>query len=719
MIQADGKKFILQGKNYSYAMYVLETGFLQHLHYGGKVTEYDLDYLIEIGETNAPNVGDINMDMAFDCMLSEYGFYAHGDFKEPTGVFVRKDGASMTRLRYASYRIEKGAPELKGMPHVRSGDETLVITLKDDFSDIAVDLYYTVCEGSNALVRNAVIRNTGKEPIMLKKAFSFRTELPNGSYRLMRLGGTWGQERIPEIAPIAHGVTRLHTLRGTSSHFTNPFMGILKENCTEEKGECYGIQLVYSGSFAMTAEWCKNGSLTLQGGINDTCFGWELHGGEEFVTPQVLLTYSNEGLGGMSRSIHDFLRKRVIDPAYVHKIRPIVVNNWEATYFDFNNEKLFPIVDEAAKLGIDTFVLDDGWFGKRDNDWSGLGDWFVNEKKLKGGLKTLIDRCKQNGLRFGLWFEPEMVNEDSDLYRAHPDWAIRKDGVEPVRGRQQLVLDFTREEVVDQIFGIVGKVLKENDISYVKWDMNRSITECYSSALPAHRQGEFMHRYILGVYELAERLTKAFPNVFFEGCAGGGGRFDAGMLYYFPQIWTSDDTDGYERAKIQWGTSICYPLSAMSCHVSMCPNHQTGRITPFATRGNVASLGAFGYELDLSKMTDEEKEQTKKQVESYKRTDELIMKGDLYRLMSPFEKNYFCVMVVNKDKSKAYVVGERIHGVPCDYNQYVYLQGLDENALYEIEELNITASGAALKNAGLLLPKLPDFGSWTWHIKIR
>lgn len=380
---------------------------------------------------------------------------------------------------------------------------------------------------------------------------------------------------------------------------------------------------------------------------------------------------------------------------------------------------MFPIVDEAAKLGIDTFVLDDGWFGKRDNDWSGLGDWFVNEKKLKGGLKTLIDRCKQNGLRFGLWFEPEMVNEDSDLYRAHPDWAIRKDGVEPVRGRQQLVLDFTREEVVDQIFGIVGKVLKENDISYVKWDMNRSITECYSSALPAHRQGEFMHRYILGVYELAERLTKAFPNVFFEGCAGGGGRFDAGMLYYFPQIWTSDDTDGYERAKIQWGTSICYPLSAMSCHVSMCPNHQTGRITPFATRGNVASLGAFGYELDLSKMTDEEKEQTKKQVESYKRTDELIMKGDLYRLMSPFEKNYFCVMVVNKDKSKAYVVGERIHGVPCDYNQYVYLQGLDENALYEIEELNITASGAALKNAGLLLPKLPDFGSWTWHIKIR
>ena len=716
MIQANGKTFFLQGKNYSYVMCVVETGFLQHLHYGGKVTQSDLEYLIAIGDTNAPHT-DMNMDMAFDRMLSEYGFYARGDYREPTAIFERSDGASMSRLRYFSYRVEKGAPKIQGMPHVRQGDETLIITLKDDFSDIAVDLYYTVCDDSDVLVRNAVIRNTGNAPIMLKRAFSFRAQLPNGNYRMLRLAGTWGQERIPEIAPIAHGVTRLQSLMGCTSHNTNCFMGILKDRCTEESGECVGVQLIYSGSFALTAEWCKNGPLTLQGGICDIGFGWELNGGEEFVTPQVLLTYSNEGLGGMSRSIHDFLRERVINPAYVYKRRPIVVNNWEATYFDFNEEKLFPIIDEAAKLGIDTFVLDDGWFGKRDSDWSGLGDWFVNEKKLKGGLKTIIDRCKQNGLKFGLWFEPEMVSEDSDLYRAHPDWAICKEGVEPCRSRQQLVLDFTRKDVVDYIFGVVSKVLCENEISYVKWDMNRNISEVYSAALPAHRQGEFMHRYILGVYDLAERLTGAFPHIFFEGCAGGGARYDAGMLYFFPQIWTSDDTDGFERTKIQWGTSVCYPPSSMSCHVSVCPNHQTQRTTPFETRGNVASLGAFGYELDLSKMTDAEKELTKEQVDRYKRTDELILKGDLYRLMSPLEQNYFCMMAVSKDKSKAYVVGERIHGLPSDYNQYVYLRGLDEDTLYQIEELNITASGKALRNAGLLLPKLPDFGSWSWHIK--
>ena len=721
MIQVKNNIFLLNGKNYSYVMSVTPTGFLQQLHYGGRAGEKDLAYFSVLADMSTP-ADDINMDMAFNDMPSEYGFYARGDYKEPSAIFERRDGASMSRLHYVSYRIEKGAPNIQGMPHVRKGDETLVITLKDDFSDIAVDLYYTVSDDSNVLVRNAVARNTGTEEITLKKAFSFRAELPNGNYKMLRLAGTWGNERIPAIAPIAHGVTRLHSLRGASSHQTNPFMGILKEGCGEEQGECYGIQLVYSGSFALTAEWCKNGSLTLQGGINETGFSWELHAGEEFVTPQTLLTYSDSGLGGMSRSIHDFLREKLINPSYVYKRRPIVVNNWEATYFDFDNEKLYPIVDEAKKLGIDTFVLDDGWFGARDHDRASLGDWFVNEEKLKGGLTTLIDRCKQNRLKFGLWFEPEMVNEDSELYRAHPDWVIRREGVDPCRSRNQLVLDFTRKEVVEHIFGAVSKVLEENEISYVKWDMNRNITECYSKSLPTHRQGELMHRYILGVYELAERLTKAFPHVFFEGCAGGGGRFDAGMLYYFPQIWTSDDTDGYERTKIQWGTSICYPLSAMSCHVSVCPNHQTGRITPFETRGNIASLGAFGYELDLSKMTDEEKELTKKQIEDYRRTAELILRGDLYRLKNPLESNYFCMAIVSKDKSEAYVVGERTFRLPLDYakntyNRFICLQGLNEDALYKIEELNLTASGEALMHVGLLLPHLMDFGSWTWHIQ--
>ena len=419
----------------------------------------------------------------------------------------------------------------------------------------------------------------------------------------------------------------------------------------------------------------------------------------------------------MSRAYHDFFREYIIDPKRVYMRRPVVINNWEATYFDFDNEKLFSIIDEAAKLGMDTFVLDDGWFGKRDGDASGLGDWFVNERKLKGGLKAVIGHCKEKGLKFGLWFEPEMVSEDSDLYRAHPDWAIGKAGAEPCRSRNQLVLDFTRKEVVDYIFETVSKILRENDISYVKWDKNRDITENYTASLPADRQGEFWHRYALGFYDLAERLTKAFPNVFFEGCAGGGGRFDGGALYYFPQIWTSDDTDGLERTKIQWGTSVCYPVSAMSCHVSACPNHQTGRTTPFATRGAVASLGATGYELDLTKLPEEEKVQVREQIKNYKGIDELVLRGDLYRLADPFKGNYFCEMLVGKDKSKAYVVGERFRADPCDHDRVLKLRGLDEGKTYAIKELNVTASGAALMGAGLFCPRLPDCGSWVWHIE--
>ncbi len=658
MIYTDGKQFLLEGKNYSYVMFVNGDGFLQQLHYGGKMEKEDIGFLADTYLSTVPNHW-INKDEAFDSLPSEYGFYAKGDYKEPTAIFERQDGASMSRLRYDSYRVEKDAPKIVGMPHVRSGDETLVITLKDDFSDIEVDLYYTVCDSSDVLVRNAIIRNVGKEPVMLKRAFSFRVELANGEYQLLRLAGRWGQERIPEIAPVAHGLTRIHSLRGSSSHQTNPFMGILRKDCGEESGECYGVQLVYSGSFALTAEWSKYGALTLQGGINETGFCWELRGGESFVTPQVLLTYSNAGMGGMSREIHDFLRERIINPAYAFKRRPVVINNWEATYFDFDNEKLCAIITEAAKLGIDTFVLDDGWFGKRTNDFAGLGDWFVNEEKLKGGLKKVSACCKEHGMKFGLWFEPEMVNEDSELFRAHPDWALCKEGVEPMRSRQQLVLDFTRKEVVDYIFGAVSKIIKENDISYIKWDMNRYVSECYSASLPYHRQGEVMHRYILGVYDLAQRLLDEFPDLFIEGCAGGGGRFDAGMLYYFPQIWTSDDSDAHERTKIQWGTSLCYPLSSMSCHVSVCPNHQTGRTVPFDTRGNIASLGAFGYELDVTKMTDEDNEGVKAQIEACKRTDRLILSGELYRLSNPLESNYFCMLVVSKDKSEAYVVGER------------------------------------------------------------
>ena len=717
---SENKSFLLSGKNYSYAMFINRTGFLQHLYYGRKIEESDLAYLIKThGAAAEPNPEDINMDMTTDWMPSECGSFGRGDFRPATVIVRRKDGAAMSRFQYRSHKIVKGAPVLAGMPFARKADQTLTITLKDNFSATEIDLNYSVSEDSDILVRNAVIRNAGKERAELVKAYSFCTELPDtcGSYRAMRLAGSWAAERKPIITPLAEGTLRIESTRGYSSHNMNPFLAVLSEGCMEDTGDCYGFNLLYSGSFAITADVSHNKSVRIQGGINDYLFGWALNGGEEFVTPQAALCYSDGGSGGMSRAYHDFFREYIINPDYVNKHRPIVVNNWEATYFNFDDEKLFAIIDEAAKLGVDTFVLDDGWFGKRDDDKSGLGDWFVNEQKLKGGLKAVIDRCKQNGLKFGLWFEPEMVSEDSDLFRVHPDWAIKKEGVTPCRGRNQLVLDFSRKEVVDYVYETVSKVLRENDISYVKWDKNRDITENYSLSLPADRQGEFLHRYTLGFYDLAERLTSSFSDVFFEGCAGGGGRFDGGALYYFPQIWTSDDTDGLERTKIQWGTSMCYPVSAMSCHVSVCPNHQTQRITPFKTRGAIASLGAFGYELDLSKLSGEEKELVKEQIKNYKQIDDLVLQGDLYRLSDPFTSNYFCEMLVSKDKTKAYVVGERFRGDPCDHDRLLKLKGLDENKTYKITELNVTASGAALMGAGLFYPRLPDCGSWTWHIE--
>ncbi len=713
------KCFSLSGKSYSYCMYVNRAGFLEQLYYGKKLREEDLSFLIEVhGDRAAPNPEDVNWTLAMDGCPSECGSFGRGDFRAATVIVRRADGAAMSSFRYVSHKIVSGAVQISGMPCIRQADQTLTVTLRDDFSDTEIDLNYSVSDDSDVLVRSLVIRNAGIQAEEIAKAFSFCLDLPDcGRFSALRLPGNWGRERRPAAAPLEEGTLRIESTRGDSSHQMNPFLGILADGCGEEQGECYGFNLIYSGSWAMTAELSCHQRLRVQGGISDYLFGWKLEAGGAFAAPQAALCYSSDGLGGMSRAYHDFFRRYIIDPQRVYQRRPIVLNNWEATYFDFDREKLFAIIDEAANLGVDTFVLDDGWFGKRDNDRSGLGDWFVNEQKLQGGLKPLIHRCKEKGLRFGLWLEPEMVSEDSDLFRAHPDWAIQKAGVEPCRSRNQLVLDFSRKEVVDYVYTAVSNVLQENDISYVKWDKNRQITENFSASLPSDRQGEFSHRYTLGFYDLAQRLTKSFPHIFFEGCAGGGGRFDGGALYYFPQIWTSDDTDGLERTKIQWGTSICYPLSTMSCHVSACPNHQTQRTTPFATRGAIASLGATGYELDPAKLTQEEKTQVKEQIAHYKQIDRLILQGDLYRLSDPFTTNYFCEIVVSKDKTAAYLVGERFRGDPCDHDRVLKLKGLAGDKMYRIAELNITASGDALMNAGVLFPRLPDCGSWIWHLE--
>lgn len=714
---SDLRAFLLQGKDVSYAMYVGEAGFLQHLYFGKKLSQTDLQFLTAYhGNAVCAKTSDFNIDKAHEFAPTECGFYARGDYREPTIIVRRSDGAAMSRLRYVDFDLVDGAPLLEGLPCARSGGQTLTVTLADDFSAVRVKLNYTVWDDSNVIARNTEIVNGEAADVTIERAFGFAIDLPTGDYKTLSLVGRWAQERIPQIEDIGHGTRRFQSMRGISSHEMNPFVGILKPDTTENTGDCYGVQLVYSGSFAITTERFDNKPLRVQGGINDIGFNWKLASGESFVTPQALLCFSSEGIGGMSRSYADFIRDRIVNPRFAYAKRPVVLNNWEATYFDFDTDKLFAIIDKAATLGVDTFVLDDGWFGKRDNDDSGLGDWFVNTKKLRGGLKPVIDRCKQNGLKFGLWFEPEMVSEDSDLYRTHPDWAVGKLGNEPSRSRNQLVLDMTRKEVVDYVFEAVSKVLVDSDISYVKWDMNRGVTEAYSMALSADKQGEFYHRYMLGVYDLADRLTKAFPEVFFEGCASGGGRFDAGVLYYFPQIWTSDDTDAYERTKIQWGTATCYPQSAMSCHVSACPNHQTQRITPFNTRGVVASLGPTGYELDPTKLSEQEIAQVKTQIADYEKVADLLLQGDSFRLCNPFSGNYFAQMIVAKDKRAAYLCGVRTHGVPCDYDNFVALTGLSEEFTYRIEELDVTASGTALTTIGVRLPRLPDFGAWTWHI---
>lgn len=720
MILERDKKFLLGGKGFCYAVYVDGEGFLQNLHFGGALGGDDLTFLAShIGRAQEPPAEDNNRENYLNGMPSECPFYGRVDAGEPMLLFSRGDGGTVSRLRYLSHKIYRGVPELEGMPHARTGGETLQITLQDDFSPVRVVLNYTVWEELGALVRNCEILNAGEGEVTLKRAFSFCTDFTDGNFRLMRLWGDWGRERTPETSPLSHGITRLQAIRGCSSHQMNPFLALLKEGCTEREGECYGYQLIYSGSFALSAEKSSKGTVRVMGGVNDLNFSWKLAAGEKFVTPQAAIVYSAEGLGGMSRAFADFIRACLLPPAYASSPRPVLANNWEATYFDFDNERLFPLIDGAAELGLDTFVLDDGWFGKRDSAASGLGDWKVNTRKLRGGLQPVIDRCLSRGLKFGLWFEPEMVSEDSDFYRAHPDWVIKKQEFPPARMRNQLVLDFTRREVVDAVFYAISDVLEHNAVSYVKWDMNRYLSECYSAALPPDRQGELMHRYVLGVYDLAERLTSAFPQVFFEGCASGGGRFDAGMLYYFPQIWTSDNTDGFDRAKIQWGTSLCYPVSAMSCHVSACPNHQTGRTVPFSTRGVIASLGATGYELDLTRLTQEEREQVRAQVAGYREIEDLVLQGDLYRLSNPWEGEYFCVMLVAKDKSRAYVAGERVLTRPRDSHRIVRLYGLEESKTYFIKELALTASGAALQSAGLLLPRLNDFESWVWHIEQR
>ncbi|MCQ2399106.1 MAG: alpha-galactosidase [Clostridia bacterium] len=596
-------------------------------------------------------------------------------------------------------------------------NETLKITLVDSVAKLRAHVYLACAGESGGIVSFYSFENFGEKPLFIDRAYSFGFTLQEVDMDVISLYGAWGRERAVQRTPLYQGLYQVDSKRGTSSHQANPFIALCDKTTSEEYGRAYGSTLIYTGSHVFKACVGMRNGVFVTCGINDANFSWKLSAGEKFDTPQAITVFSDEGLSGMSREFHDVIRDYVINPKYVNSPRPVVINNWEGTFFDFDDEKLCAIIDKVVGTGIDTFVLDDGWFGARDNDRAGLGDWVVNEKKIKGGLNTVINHAHENGFKFGLWFEPEMVNPDSDLFRAHPDWIISAPDYTPGQSRNQFCLDITRKDVRDFAVNAVNSILDAYDIDYVKWDHNRYVAEDYMKAMPADRQKECHHRYALGFYDLCERIISTHPNIFFEGCSSGGGRFDAGAMYYFPQIWTSDNADAVDRTRIQYGTSFVYPLSTMSCHVAISPYGFNGRSTPVKTRADVAHLGATGYEYDTTKISDEEIAEIKNQVKEYREMQDVILNGDLYRSVSPFEGNgHMCETVVSKDKTKAhFFIFKRIF-YPDTHKLKFYPNGLNPDFNYMIKETGEIRSGRTLMNLGITLKEdRRDFVTVTYN----
>lgn len=709
-INEENRFFQLITKNTEYQMKADRYGVLKHIWYGKK-TGCDMGYLL-----NYPDVGfsgniyeaGNNRTYSLDTLPQEYACEGVGDFRISSIAAVQKDGSNALDLRYHSHKVTRGKYAIPGLPAVYADEaeaETLEITLQDTASEIIVTLKYGVLEELDIITRSVVIHNGGTDAITLTKAASICLDIPYGNWEWMHFYGRHTMERMPERVPLMHGIQESSSTRGTSSHQQNPTILLCESDCTETSGNCIGAALMYSGSFETKVELDQLNQVRMVMGIHPDLFCWELKSNEEFHTPEVILSYSAEGMETLSHNFHKVIREHVCRGKYQLTERPVLINNWEATYFDFDEKKILEIAQQASSLGVDLLVLDDGWFGKRNDDCSGLGDWFVNESKLHGGFDSLAKKMKELGMRFGIWLEPEMISEDSDLYRAHPEWAIQIPGRKPMRGRYQLVLDMTRPEVRDYLYQVISNILNSADISYVKWDMNRSISDWYTSSLPAKNQGEMPHRYVLGLYELLDRLTADFPDVLFEGCSGGGGRFDAGMLYYCPQIWCSDDTDAYERTKIQYGTSFFYPISTVGSHVSAVPNHQTGRVMPIEARAVTAMAGSFGYELDLNILSEEEKQIVAAQIHRFKHYRSLIHNGTYYRLSNPMQDNYAIWEFVSADQSEALIQG-MVYQTEANMLQYsVQLRGLAPESYYCLEESGNVYTGSALMNGGILLPK--------------
>jgi len=720
------KLFILQTRNSTYQMQISPYGHLLHLYYGASCKQ-EVSYLLKYkdrGFSGNPYNAGLDRTYSLDYLPQEYPCLGTGDFRINAMVVSYKDGSSETALTYKTHSIYDGKYSIPGLPALYENEEvahTLEVVMEDCTRDLEVTLYYGVFEKQNVVTRTVKITNRGKTACYVKKAMSTALDWIYGDYDWLYFYGRHAMERITHRKSINNGLQGIRSIRGMSSHQYNPFVIIAEDITTEDYGECYGVSLAYSGNFTVDIEKSQYNSTRLVMGIAPELFEYTLEEGESFYAPEIIMSYSDSGLSSLSHQMHHILRHNMCRGAFKETVRPVLINNWEGTYFNFNGDKLYEIAKCASELGIDLFVLDDGWFGKRDDDYSGLGDWYVNEEKLGCSLKEFINKIKDLGLMFGLWFEPEMVSEDSDLYREHPDWALSIPGKQPIRARHQLVLDYSRKEVVDYIYKQLTTLLDNHDIDYIKWDFNRNITDVYSRACCYKQQGSVLHRYMLGLYDLLERLVKRYPKLLIESCSGGGGRFDAGMLHYSPQIWTSDNTDAIDRTIIQEGTSYGYPISAMGAHVSAVPNHQTGRITPLETRGIVAMSGSFGYELDLSALTNDEKIQIKKQIQTYKELQQLIYDGNYYRLSTYKSSNsraYSAWLFVSQDKREVLlnVVMLEIHG--NDIDQYVKLKGLDKDANYIDLNSKAVYSGASLMYAGISIPEqLKEYGAWQLRLK--
>ena len=703
------RQFRLRANKTDYIIRIAPGGdYLAHVYYGPSVPDEDLSYLLRLDENPwTPEVNNRDRAVYMDTLPFEYPCFGLGDYRESAFKITAADGTSTCDLRYKSHRIYSGKPALEGLPATFATEEspcdTLEIVLEDKPAGLEVTLIYSAFEKLDVITRSVIVRNVGDKPCTLTRVYSACVDLDTDEFDMITLNGSWARERAVERCRLHHGKQSIDSMRGESSHQNNPFVALCEHKADEDSGEVFGFGFVYSGNFIAQAEVTQHKKTRFVMGINDTDFSWLLEPGESFTAPETVMVHSTEGLGGMSRTFHDLYRSNLIRGEYRSKRRPILINNWEATYFDFSTEKLISIAKEASKLGIEMLVMDDGWFGHRDSDSSSLGDWFVYEKKLPGCLKHLVDEVNKLGMKFGIWFEPEMISPDSELYREHPDWAIQVKGRPLTLCREQYVLDYSRKEVRDYVYSMMRKILDSANIEYIKWDMNRQLTEVGSAKLPAGRQKELWHRYVLGVYELMGRLTSDYPHILLENCSGGGARFDAGMLYYSPQIWCSDDTDAIERLKIQYGTSMCYPCSAMGAHVSDCPNHTVGRSTPFRTRGHVAMVGTFGYELDVTRIPQEDRDAIPGQIAEFNKYNALVRTGDHYRIGNMFEDNSFDAWeFVAKDKSEALFEFVQVLAKPNQRSRRIKLKGLDPDAFYFDEEKpEVRLSGAALMNCGI------------------